>query len=88
MKPYRIERHTIDRTGERHCRVHDLAPASGPDYWFEVTHIPYPVCEQSAIPWAKTGQILGYPICNQCSGISSPPSGAGGRIWSSGPTVP
>ena len=66
MKPYRIELQNIDGTGKRRCRVYDLAPADGPDYWSAVTDVLCPVCEQGRVLWAEAGHVPGYRICDRC----------------------
>ena len=66
MKPYRIELRNIDGTGKRRCRVYELAPADGPDYWSAVTDVLCPVCEQGRVLWAEAGHVPGYRICDQC----------------------
>ena len=66
MKPYRIVMRNIDGTGARRCRVFDLAPAGGMDYWSAVTDVQCPTCGSGVIRWAEAGYVPGYRICDQC----------------------
>ena len=66
MSGYRVEMRDTDGTGARRCRVFDLAPGAGMDYWSAVTDVLCPSCGSGLLRWAEAGHVPGYRICDRC----------------------
>lgn len=61
MSTFRIVMRNIDGTGARRCRVFDLAPAGGMDYWSAVTDVQCPALWKRCYPLGRGRVCSGLP---------------------------